>query len=144
MTKRSPRWSSALQLREHVDDRGLYGDVERGRDFVADEELWLGDERAGDRHALTLSARQLVWVTLEARRRELHPLEGCPDSSATVGSARGEEVTQGLLDDLRDLFRGFSELYGLWNTYWISRRMFASRARAPGGSGRPRNDISPV
>ena len=74
----------ALQLREHVDDRGLYGDVERGRDFVADEELWLRDERAGDRHALTLSARQLVWVTLEARRGELHPLEGRPDSSATI------------------------------------------------------------
>ena len=35
------------------------------------------------------------------------------------------------------VFRGLSELYGLWNTYWISRRVSASRARAPAGSGCP-------
>ena len=66
VTKRSPMFELALQLGEHVDDRGLHGHVERGRDLVADQELRLGDERASDRDPLALAARQLVRIAVEA------------------------------------------------------------------------------
>jgi hypothetical protein len=47
-----------LQVRQEVEDAGLHGDVE-GRDgFVADDDLRLGGERAGDGDALPLPARE--------------------------------------------------------------------------------------
>ena len=98
-----PEVELALQLGEHVDDRRLHRDVERGGDLVADEQLRLGDQRAGDRDALALAARQLVRVAVEARRSRA--------ARARVPRARDlgesepperEEVPERLLDDLRD------------------------------------------
>ena len=48
-----------LQLDEQVEDRGLHGHVERGGGLVADDEARLARERAGDRDALLLAAREL-------------------------------------------------------------------------------------
>ena len=77
-----------------------------GRDFVVDEELGLGDERAGDGNALAFAARQLMRVAVEARRRQLDPLEGLPHLGPSLGSPEREEVTERLLDDLRDRLPG--------------------------------------
>ena len=49
-----------LQLDEQVEDRGLHGDVERGGRLVADDEARLAGERARDRDALLLAARELA------------------------------------------------------------------------------------
>ena len=106
-----PEIELALQLGEHVDDRGLHGDVEGGRDLVADEQLRLGDQRAGDRHALALSARQLVWVALEARGRELHALERCAHATARPSEPPVEKKwRRGCSMICAIVFRGLSEL----------------------------------
>ena len=57
--KRSERRLSCA-VAEQVDDGGLDRDVERGGDLVADEDVRLAGERAGDGHALALAAGQLV------------------------------------------------------------------------------------
>ena len=55
----------ALQLEQQVQDLRLHRDVEcRGR-LIADDELGLDRERARDRDALALAARELVRIALE-------------------------------------------------------------------------------
>ena len=51
-----------LQVLEQVDDLGLHGDVERGDRLVADDDLRLEGERAGDPDALALAAGELVRI----------------------------------------------------------------------------------
>ena len=51
---RSESWSSRAELGEQVEHGGLDRDVERGGDFVADEQLGRRRERARDRDALAL------------------------------------------------------------------------------------------
>ena len=52
----------ALELLEQVQDLGLDRHVERRHGLVADDEVGLEDERAGDADALALAARELVRV----------------------------------------------------------------------------------
>ena len=49
-----------LEVAHQVQDLRLHGDVERGGRLVADDELRVGGERASDRDALTLAAREFV------------------------------------------------------------------------------------
>ncbi len=49
----------APELGQQVEDLRLHGDIERAGRFVADDDLRLDDERAGNRHPLALSARKL-------------------------------------------------------------------------------------
>ncbi len=51
---------AALEIAEQVEDRGLNRDVQGGHGLVRDEDARLEDERTGDRHPLTLAARELV------------------------------------------------------------------------------------
>ena len=109
--EQEPDVQLALQLGEHVDDRGLHRHVQGGRDLVADEQLRLRDERAGDRDALALSARQLVRVALEARGRELHALERRAHATSGVRAARSEKKCRsGCSMICAIVFRGLSEL----------------------------------
>ena len=50
----------ALQALQQVDDLRLHRDVERRDRLVADDQRGLDRERAGDRDALALAARELV------------------------------------------------------------------------------------
>ena len=54
-------------LPQQLDDRRLHGHVERGGDLVAHHQLRLRRERAGDRDALALAARELVGEAVRPR-----------------------------------------------------------------------------
>jgi hypothetical protein len=60
----------ALQIAHQVQDLRLHRDVERRGRLVADEELGLERERARDRDALALPARELVRIARAVGRRE--------------------------------------------------------------------------
>ena len=64
--------AAALQVLHDVEHLGLDGDVERRGRLVADEELRLGRQRAGDRDALALAARELVREAPAVRGRQAH------------------------------------------------------------------------
>ena len=96
------RLNSRLEALEQVDDLGLDRHVE-GRDrLVADDQVRLDRERAGDPDALALAAGELVRIALDERRVEadeaqqlLHPLasgaarwRGCGSRAARTGSSR--------------------------------------------------------
>ncbi len=49
-----------LQVLQQVQDLRLHGDVEGGHDLVADEQLRLEDQRAGDADALALASGELA------------------------------------------------------------------------------------
>ena len=59
----------ALQLLQQLEDLRLYGDVERRRRLVGDEQVWLVGQCHGDHHALPLPARQLMRERVEALLR---------------------------------------------------------------------------
>ena len=53
---------AALKLAHQVQDLRLHRDIQRAGGFVADQEVRLGGQRAGDRDALALAAAELVGV----------------------------------------------------------------------------------
>ena len=63
------------ELGEQLEDACLHRDIERGGDLVADQELRLGGERAGDRDALLLAAAELPRHAVYDVRREMNLLE---------------------------------------------------------------------
>ena len=65
----------AAELGEELENARLHGDVERGGDLVADEELGLRGERSGDRDALLLAAAQLSGHAVRNARREMDLFE---------------------------------------------------------------------
>jgi hypothetical protein len=62
----------ATKLHEQAHDLRLDRDVERAHGLVANDELGLEHERAGDGDALALAARELVRVTIELAAGEPH------------------------------------------------------------------------
>ena len=76
----------ALQVLHEVEDLRLHRHVERARGLVAHEELGIRGERAGDRDALPLAAREFVRVFLAVERREAHVGEELAHAS---GDRRG-------------------------------------------------------
>jgi hypothetical protein len=54
----------AAELGDELEDARLDRDVQRARRFVEDQHPWFDRERASDRHALALAARELVRVTV--------------------------------------------------------------------------------
>ncbi len=53
------------QVEQELQQLGLHGDVERAGDFVADDELGVERQRAGDADALTLPAGELMRVAAQ-------------------------------------------------------------------------------
>ena len=66
---------AVLQVLEQVQNLRLDGDVERGNGLVADDELRLERERAGDADTLALTAGKLMRVTVDVLRVEAHDVE---------------------------------------------------------------------
>ena len=60
------RSRSRLQVGEDRHDLGLRGDVEGGGRLVGDQQLGLGDKRAGDHHALEHAAGELIGIRAQA------------------------------------------------------------------------------
>src|SRR3546814_10756133 len=70
----------ALQLVQQGDDLRLDGDVEGGHRLVADDELRVEDQRAGDAEALALPAGELVRIAVHVMRLEPDVLQHGDDA----------------------------------------------------------------
>jgi hypothetical protein len=88
----------AAQAQEQIDDLRLDRHVERGDRLVADEEVGLHGERAGDGDALALPAGELVRIAADIVRIEPDRLEPCPRDLAGLLSFH-EPVRQRPLED---------------------------------------------
>jgi hypothetical protein len=77
-----------LQVLHDVEDLRLHRDVERRRRLVADQELRLGGERARDRDALALAARELVRELVGVGRAEADRREQLADALADAALRR--------------------------------------------------------
>ena len=71
----------AVQERDHL---GLDGDVEGRNRLVADDQLRLEGQSAGDGDALALAARELVWIAADVTGIEADLLEEFPDSRSAI------------------------------------------------------------
>ena len=99
---RIERPNSRLSVGEQAQDLRLYGDVERGRRFVGDEQLGIAHQRHRDHHALAQPAGELMRKLAEPhlRRRDpdaAHQLDGTLER----GRARGALVARQHLGHLR-------------------------------------------
>ena len=93
--------SVGLQLHDEVQDLRLHADVERADRLVRDDELGVQRQRAGDRDALALAARQLVRIAAHEAARQVHPVEELRDALADRG-ALGQPVVADRLRHLVD------------------------------------------
>ena len=53
-------------LEQAIDDEAAGGGVEISGRLVGEQQFWLGDKGAGDRHALLLAARELSGIMAQA------------------------------------------------------------------------------
>ena len=79
----------ALQVHHQVEHLRLDRDVERGDRLVADDQLGLQRQRAGDADALALAAGELVRVIVHLRLAQAHALEQLGDALLHILAARG-------------------------------------------------------
>ena len=92
----------ALEVLEQVQDLGLDGDVERGDRLVADDEVRLEDERAGDPDPLALAARELVGVASSVVRLEADHVHDPRDLRPPLGRRPDLVDPQALADAVGD------------------------------------------
>ena len=90
--------AALAQLVEQAEDAGAHGDIEHRDRLVREQHGWLEHERGGDRNALALAARQLVWVAIDVqlRWRQSGTLEGGSD---TLFAIVGHTMDLQRLDD---------------------------------------------
>ncbi len=91
-----------LHVGEQVQDRGLHGDVERGRRLVADHQARLAGERARDGDALLQPARQLAGTHVDQPLVESDLARQMQDPFVTLRAARVQELRDGAPDDAAD------------------------------------------
>src|SRR5438552_17057048 len=89
-----------LELLEKVDDLRLDRDVERRDRFVADDELGLDRERAGDPDALALAARELVRIAVGEVRIQTHDAKQLLDALGLLFPAREGMDLERFADDV--------------------------------------------
>ena len=93
----------ALQVLEQVQDLRLHRDVERRDGLVADDQLRIDGERAGDADALALAAGELVREAVVVLRVEADDLEQLLDAALDLGRrCRCLCTSSGLGDDEAD------------------------------------------
>ncbi len=92
----------ALQIHHQVEHLGLHGDVERRRRLVADEEFGAGRDRARDRDALALAARELVRKLAHVHALEAHRREQSGHVLGRLGGRHQPLLEQRFGDDVRD------------------------------------------
>ena len=103
--------------------------------------LRLDRERAGDRDALLLAARQFVGIAVGEIARQLHHVEQRARRAADFCAGASLRASSGTAIDWPIERRGLSEEPGFWNTICTA----ALRARAVGSpaKSRPSNRIAP-
>ncbi len=127
----------ALQVAHQVQHLRLHRHVERGRRLVADQERGLGRQRARDRDALPLAARELVRILDAVGGREADLLE---QRATRASSSRAQRrracarIGSATMSATRQ--RGLRLAYGSWKIICMPRRAAAQRARI--GASRPR------
>ena len=89
-----------LELLDEAQDLGLYGDVERRRRLVGDQQLRLAGERHGDHDALAHAAREHVRVVLQPLLRvgDAHPPKQLDRRPLGLGRRHGAVVAERLGD----------------------------------------------
>ena len=119
----------ALQVLEQVEDLRLHRDVERRDRLVADDQLRVDRERAGDADALALAAGELVREAVVVLRVEADDLEQLLDAPLDLGVG-AEPCTSSASPTMKPTrLRGFSDAYGSWKIIIISRRIGRISAR---------------
>ena len=123
------------QLGEQVEHGGLHRDVECRDRLVGDQDLGLERERAGDRDALALAARELAREGVERARRQARRGRAARGSARRCGRAGTSSCTRNSsASACCTVMRGLSDEYGSWKTICTRRR---SAARALGGATWP-------
>ena len=112
---------AGLHVLEQVEDLRLHRHVEGGDRLVADDQLRVEHERAGDADALALAARELVGPAIggdlgvDARR----PRAPRRTFAARSGSVPIFQIASGSATMSRTLRRGFSDEIGSWKIICI-------------------------
>ena len=117
-----------LQVLEQVEDLRLDRDVERRDRLVADQELGLQRQGAGDADALPLAAGEAVRVAAEVAHVEADRLEQRLTRSTRSASVPMPWMTSGSATMSSTVMRGLSEPNGSWKMYWTWRRKRAQVA----------------
>ena len=142
--KSSDRPELGAQLAEQLEHRRLHRDVERGGDLVADEEVGPRRERARDRDALALAARELAREAPGESGAAGAPARAAPrPRPAPPRSDRPRRTRAGRAIASATRWRGLSESYGFWKTIWIRRRASLGRSFALAASSSPSSVIRP-
>ena len=92
----------ALQFQQQVEHLGLHRDIEGGDGFVADDELGLEREGAGDADALTLATGKLEGVAAQRVGGQADPAQQFGGPFAAFGAAAEVLDDEGFLEDLAD------------------------------------------
>ena len=128
----------ACRSQQQVEDLRLHRDVERRDGLVADHQVGLGGERAGDREPLALAAGQLGRVARSAWRPRADRGEQLVARAARA--ARRATSVQAAAAPRRcraTVKRGSSESYGSWNTICTARRSSAQLGATRAGTTSP-------
>ncbi len=91
-----------LEAREQLEHLGLDADVERGDGLVEDDQLGLERQRAGDRDALPLPARQLGGAAGQGAGGQGHVVEELGRAGPAPRTVPDAERAQRLRDDPLD------------------------------------------
>jgi len=122
----------AAQAQEQVDDLRLDRNVERGDRLVADEEVGLHGERAGDGDPLALPAGELVRIAADIVRIEPDRLEPCSRDSAGLLSLHQPVRQRPLEDGLADTHARVERGEGVLEHGLDPRRQLAAARRDRG------------
>ena len=103
-----------LQLIEHVDDLCLDGHVQRGHRLVADNEVGIDGQGAGDADTLTLTAGELVGIAGGVLTVQAHMIHQLQDAlhALLLGLIELMDI-QGLTDDVGDGHAGVQRGIGI-------------------------------
>ena len=96
-----------LEILQHIDHLGLNGHVQGGDGLVADDELGIDRQGAGDADALALAAGELVGVAVGVLPHQAHVVQQFIDPLAPLllGGEFGVKI-QRLPDDVHDRHTG--------------------------------------
>ena len=112
-----------LQIHQQVDDLRLHRNVERRHRLVADDQLRVERQRAGDADALALPAGEFVRIAVERLGPQPDLAEQRLDALVErAARRRRRNSSSGSATMSRTAMRGLSDAYGSWNTTCSSRR----------------------
>ena len=132
----------ALEVLEQVEDLRLHRHVERRDRLVADDQLRVDRERAGDADPLPLAAGELVREAVVVLGVEADDLEQLLDAALDLGVGADPCTSSGSPMMKPTRLRGFSEAYGSWKIIIISRRTGRISARESLVMSRPSKTIA--